>query len=203
MGANPPPLRQKPLLLPGAVFSDSTIFRNVNRRVIRVHDKNDKHSALRRSHRLVPDRTVEAARAGEQGRGFAVVASEVRSLAQRSAGAAREIKELISTSLNRVQQGTALVGQAGETMNEVVAAIEKVAGIMGEISVASGQRSAGVTQVSDAVTQMDQSTQQNAALVERSASAADSLRAQARQLVQAVAIFKTGRAADRSPAAIH
>ncbi len=152
---------------------------------------------------LALNAAVEAARAGEQGRGFAVVASEVRSLAQRSAGAAKEIKELISTSLIRVEQGTALVGQAGETMNEVVAAIEKVAGIMGEISVASGQQSAGVAQVSEAVTQMDQSTQQNAALVEQSASAADSLRAQARQLVQAVAIFKTARAADRSPAAIH
>jgi methyl-accepting chemotaxis protein len=150
---------------------------------------------------LALNAAVEAARAGEQGRGFAVVASEVRSLAQRSAGAAREIKELISTSLNRVEQGTALVGQAGETMHEVVAAIEKVAGIMGEISIASGQQSAGVAQVSEAVTQMDQTTQQNAALVEQSAAAADGLRAQACQLVQAVAIFRTERTADRSLAA--
>jgi len=134
---------------------------------------------------------VEAARAGEQGRGFAVVAAEVRALAQRCAGAAREIKELISTSLERVQRGASLADQAGATMAEVVAAIERVAAIMGEISSASAQQSAGVAQVGEAVVQMDHATQQNAALVEQSAAAADGLRSQARQLVQAVAVFRT------------
>jgi methyl-accepting chemotaxis protein len=152
---------------------------------------------------LALNAAVEAARAGEQGRGFAVVASEVRALAQRCAAAAREIKGLISTSLERVEQGTALVDQAGATMGEVVAAIEKVAEIMGEISVASGQQSAGVSQVGEAVTRIDQVTQQNAAMVEQSAKAADSLKAQAQQLVQAVAIFKTSGAERPSTAPIH
>jgi methyl-accepting chemotaxis protein len=133
-----------------------------------------------------------------------VVASEVRALAQRSAAAAREVKELISTSLDRVGQGAALVDQAGRTMNEVVASIEKVADIMAAISAASGQQSEGVAQVGEAVARMDQATQQNAALVEQSASAADSLKAQAHQLVQAVAIFRTSQAANRTAsAAIH
>jgi len=152
---------------------------------------------------LALNAAVEAARAGEQGRGFAVVASEVRNLAQRSAGAAKEIKGLISTSVDRVMQGTALVDQAGETMNEVVASIERVAQIMGEISSASLQQSAGVAQVGDAVTQMDQATQQNAALVEQSATVADGLKAQARLLVQAVAVFRTAQTADGMRSAMH
>jgi methyl-accepting chemotaxis protein len=143
---------------------------------------------------LALNAAVEAARAGEQGRGFAVVASEVRSLAQRSADAAREIKSLISASVEQVEQGNALVERAGHTMQDVVAAIQRVTDIMGEISAASAEQSSGVQQVGQAVTQMDQATQQNAALVEQSAAAAESLQQQARQLVQAVAVFKLARA---------
>jgi methyl-accepting chemotaxis protein len=139
---------------------------------------------------LALNAAVEAARAGEQGRGFAVVATEVRSLAGRSAEAAREIKSLITDSVERVEQGTALVDQAGATMTEVVSAIRRVTDIMGEISAASTEQSAGVAQVGEAVSQMDQVTQQNAALVEESAAAAESLKAQAHALVQAVAFFK-------------
>ena len=139
---------------------------------------------------LALNAAVEAARAGEQGRGFAVVASEVRSLAGRSADAAKEIKSLISASVERVEQGSALVDQAGTTMTEVVSAIRRVTDIMGEISAASTEQSAGVAQVGEAVTQMDRATQQNAALVEQSAAAAENLQDQARQLVQAVAVFK-------------
>jgi len=139
---------------------------------------------------LALNAAVEAARAGEQGRGFAVVASEVRSLAGRSADAAKEIKTLINTSVERVEQGTSLVDQAGATMTEVVSSIRRVTDIMGEISAASTEQSAGVAQVGEAVTQMDQATQQNAALVEQSAAAAESLKSQAQQLVQAVAVFK-------------
>jgi methyl-accepting chemotaxis protein-1 (serine sensor receptor) len=133
---------------------------------------------------------VEAARAGEQGRGFAVVASEVRSLAARSAEAAKEIKVLINASVQRVEQGTVLVDQAGSTMTEVVSSIRRVTDIMGEISAASTEQSQGVAQIGEAVTQMDQATQQNAALVEEMAAAASSLKGQAQELVQTMAVFK-------------
>jgi methyl-accepting chemotaxis protein-1 (serine sensor receptor) len=139
---------------------------------------------------LALNAAVEAARAGEQGRGFAVVASEVRSLAGRSAEAAREIKSLITASVERVEQGTALVDRAGHTMTEVVASIQRVTDIVGQISSASAEQSAGVAQVGEAIGQLDQATQQNAALVEQSAAAAESLRQQARQLVEAVAAFQ-------------
>ena len=147
---------------------------------------------------LALNAAVEAARAGEQGRGFAVVASEVRNLAQRSAEAAKEIKGLISTSVERVGHGTALVDKAGATMTEVVSAIRSVTDIVGEISAASNEQSAGVSQVGQAITQMDQATQQNAALVEQSAAAADSLKSQAGQLVDAVAVFRLAAGADRA-----
>jgi methyl-accepting chemotaxis protein len=139
---------------------------------------------------LALNAAVEAARAGEQGRGFAVVASEVRSLAGRSAEAAKEIKSLINASVERVEQGTHLVDQAGTTMAEVVSSIKRVTDLMGEISAASNEQSQGVSQVGEAVTQMDQVTQQNAALVEEMAAAASSLKSQAQDLVQTVALFK-------------
>jgi methyl-accepting chemotaxis protein-1 (serine sensor receptor) len=139
---------------------------------------------------LALNAAVEAARAGEQGRGFAVVASEVRSLAGRSAEAAREIKSLISASVERVEQGTLLVDQAGTTMSEVVDSIRRVTDIMGEISAASHEQSMGVQQVGEAVSQMDQATQQNAALVEEMAAAASSLNSQANELVRTVSAFK-------------
>ncbi|MEI8169374.1 MAG: methyl-accepting chemotaxis protein [Rhodoferax sp.] len=139
---------------------------------------------------LALNAAVEAARAGEQGRGFAVVASEVRSLAGRSAEAAKEIKTLIGASVDRVAQGTLLVDQAGATMTEVVSSIKRVTDIMGEISASSNEQSLGVSQVGEAVAMMDQTTQQNAALVEEMAAAAGSLNSQASELVQAVAVFK-------------
>ncbi len=139
---------------------------------------------------LALNAAVEAARAGEQGRGFAVVASEVRSLAGRSAEAAKEIKSLINASVERVEQGTTLVDQAGATMTEVVSSIRRATDLMGEISAASTEQSLGVSQVGEAVTQMDQVTQQNAALVEEMAAAASSLKSQAQDLVQVVALFK-------------
>ncbi|WP_045736967.1 methyl-accepting chemotaxis protein [Xanthomonas sp. MUS 060] len=143
---------------------------------------------------LALNAAVEAARAGEQGRGFAVVASEVRTLAQRSANAAKEIKDLIDDSVSRVTEGSALVDQAGKTMQEIVASVQRVTDIMGEISSASQEQSAGIEQVNQTVTQMDESTQQNAALVEEATAAARSMEDQAVQLSQAVALFKLDNA---------
>ncbi|OYT88672.1 MAG: methyl-accepting chemotaxis protein [Burkholderiales bacterium PBB3] len=139
---------------------------------------------------LALNAAVEAARAGEQGRGFAVVASEVRSLAKRSSEAAKEIKVLIGRSTEQVEQGNVLVGQAGKTMEDIVGAVQRVSTIVAEITIASIEQSSGVHQVGVAVNQIDQATQQNAALVEESAAAAESLKGQAQRLVHAVAVFK-------------
>ncbi|XQA68128.1 methyl-accepting chemotaxis protein [Xanthomonas sacchari] len=139
---------------------------------------------------LALNAAVEAARAGDQGRGFAVVASEVRTLAQRSASAAKEIKSLIDDSVSRVAEGSVLVDQAGKTMTEIVTSVQRVTDIMGEISAASQEQSAGIEQVNQTVTQMDESTQQNAALVEEASAAARSMEQQAVELSQAVALFK-------------
>ena len=139
---------------------------------------------------LALNAAVEAARAGEQGRGFAVVASEVRSLAQRSSNAAREIKDLIANSVLQVQTGSALASQAGETMSEVTQAVARVTDIMKEIAAASIEQGRGIEQVNQAITQMDEVTQQNAALVEEAAAASQSLQDQGRQLTEAVAFFQ-------------
>ena len=139
---------------------------------------------------LALNAAVEAARAGEQGRGFAVVASEVRSLAQRSAAAAREIKGLIGSSVEKVDAGARLVGSAGSTMNEIVESVRRVNEVIGEISTAAGEQSQGIGEVNTAVGQLDQMTQQNAALVEQSAAAAESLREQARRLAEVVGSFR-------------
>ena len=149
---------------------------------------------------LALNAAVEAARAGEQGRGFAVVASEVRSLAQRSAEAAKEIKTLIGLSVEQVEQGTALVDQAGKTMDDIVGSIRRVSDIVAEITSATVEQSIGVQQVGEAVSQMDETTQQNAALVEQSAAAAESLKDQAVKLVEAVAVFKLNQGAHATTA---
>jgi len=148
---------------------------------------------------LALNAAVEAARAGEQGRGFAVVASEVRSLAQRSAEAAKEIKTLINTSVDKVASGTQQVSDAGATMEDIVQSVRKVADVIGEITAASGEQSSQISGINQAIGGLDQMTQQNAALVEQSAAAAESLRDQAEQLARAVAVFKTSHSLSAIP----
>jgi len=144
---------------------------------------------------LALNAAVEAARAGEQGRGFAVVATEVRNLAHRSASAAKEIKALIGDSVAQIDVGSKLVDQAGVTMEEIVTSVKRVTDIMGEIASASREQEAGIDQINNAITEMDATTQQNAALVEQAAAAAQSLQDQARELAQAVGVFRLGHAA--------
>jgi methyl-accepting chemotaxis protein len=143
---------------------------------------------------LALNAAVEAARAGEQGRGFAVVASEVRSLAGRSAEAAREIRGLIADSVEKVETGSRLVDDAGQTMTEIVSSVQRVSDIVGEISAATSEQSSGISQINSAISNLDQMTQQNSALVEQSAAAAESLKDQAGRLAQVCGGFNLGRA---------
>jgi methyl-accepting chemotaxis protein len=143
---------------------------------------------------LALNAAVEAARAGEQGRGFAVVASEVRSLAQRSASAAREIKSLIAASVEKIDSGSALVADAGQTMQEIVGSVRRVTAVIGAITATAGAQSQGIGEVNGAVAQLDRMTQQNASLVQQSAAAAESLKDQAQRLAEVVGRFELGHA---------
>ena len=151
---------------------------------------------------LALNAAVEAARAGEQGRGFAVVATEVRNLAQRSAAAAKEIKSLIDDSSRTVELGSELVGQAGDTMSELVGSVRRVTDIVSEITAASVEQHAGIEQVNQAITEMDDVTQQNAALVEQSAAAAAAMQSQSQTLAQVVSVFKLRNMPARTGAAM-
>ena len=187
-----------------------TVVSNVVNTMKGIHDSSNRISNIIgvidsiafQTNILALNAAVEAARAGEQGRGFAVVASEVRTLSQRTATAAKEIKELITASALQVHQGSTQVNEAGATMTEVVDAIRRVTALMGEISASSEEQSRGVQQIAEAVTVIDQGTQQNAALVEEMAAAASSLENQAAALVQAMAVFRMAGEALSQPKAM-
>lgn len=185
-------------LVVGQVVTTMTEINDSARKIVDIISVID--SIAFQTNILALNAAVEAARAGEQGRGFAVVAAEVRNLAQRSATAAKEIKSLIGTSVERVESGSRQVDEAGRTMHEIVASIQKVTALMGNISTASNEQSVGIEQVNQAINQMDDNTQQNAAMVEEAAAAAESLEEQAMSLAESVATFKVAGMAQNAPA---